>query len=161
MEFGLKNFFSWNWFIWFHEFFWSGLFLIFWPTVLDDNPKPQNYSYYIMIFLHTPLISKLWNIKNLFVPNVIYISTLNFQSYTLNDWCIYDYQKLFHIHFLEEAPKELIFPTDFLVARSWKASHFLILLLCKGIFPIGIEGVKMYLIFLFFVFRAPQRARKF
>ena len=24
---------SWNWLIWFHEFFWSGLFLIFWPTV--------------------------------------------------------------------------------------------------------------------------------
>ena len=28
MEFGQKNF-LWNWFIWFHEFFWPGLFLIF------------------------------------------------------------------------------------------------------------------------------------
>ena len=25
--------FSWNWFIWFHEFFWPGLFWIFWPTL--------------------------------------------------------------------------------------------------------------------------------
>ena len=29
----VKKFFSWNWIIWFHEFFWPGLFLIFWPTV--------------------------------------------------------------------------------------------------------------------------------
>ena len=32
MEFGQKIF-SWNWFIWFHEFFWPGLFKIFSPTV--------------------------------------------------------------------------------------------------------------------------------
>ena len=24
---------SWNWFIWFHKFFWPGLFKIFWPAV--------------------------------------------------------------------------------------------------------------------------------
>ena len=29
----VKKIFSWNWFIWFHEFFWPGLFYIFWPTV--------------------------------------------------------------------------------------------------------------------------------
>ena len=26
---------SWNWFIWFHEFFWPGLFSNFWPTVVS------------------------------------------------------------------------------------------------------------------------------
>ena len=40
-----KNFFSWNWFIWFHEFFFfffgPGLFSIFWPTELKWN----NYLY--------------------------------------------------------------------------------------------------------------------
>ena len=28
-----NKFFSSNWFIWFHEFFWPGFFLIFWPTM--------------------------------------------------------------------------------------------------------------------------------
>ena len=32
MEFGQKKI-SWDWFICFHEFFWPGLFEIFWPTV--------------------------------------------------------------------------------------------------------------------------------
>ena len=27
---------SWNWFILFHEFFWPGLFLIFWPTIPSE-----------------------------------------------------------------------------------------------------------------------------
>ena len=31
-----KNFFSWNWFIWFHKFSWPGLFKIFWPVVFWD-----------------------------------------------------------------------------------------------------------------------------
>ena len=29
----VSKFFSWNWFIWFYEFCWPGLFKISWPTV--------------------------------------------------------------------------------------------------------------------------------
>ena len=38
MEFGQNNF-SWNWFIWLHEIFWPGLFLIFWPTFIHNGKK--------------------------------------------------------------------------------------------------------------------------
>ena len=34
-----QNFFSWNWFIWFHEFFFDGRFLIFWPTVRSSRRR--------------------------------------------------------------------------------------------------------------------------
>ena len=41
MDFGQKKFFfSWNWFIWFHQFFWPGhFFLIFWPTMQLFFPR--------------------------------------------------------------------------------------------------------------------------
>ena len=32
-KWNLAKYFSWNWFIWFHEFFWPGLFQICWPTL--------------------------------------------------------------------------------------------------------------------------------
>ena len=31
----------WNWFIWFHEFFLPGLFLIFWPTVFIHRKEKE------------------------------------------------------------------------------------------------------------------------
>ena len=41
-----KKFFSWNWFIGFHKFFWPGLFWIFWSTVRSIvAPK-----YFIFLF---------------------------------------------------------------------------------------------------------------
>ena len=49
MEFG-QNTFSWIWFIWFHEFFWPGLFSFFLPTVNSEvllkvlKQKTKNYS---------------------------------------------------------------------------------------------------------------------
>ena len=36
--------FSWNWFIWFHEFFWPGLFKIFWPAVTAVYFKQVCYT---------------------------------------------------------------------------------------------------------------------
>ena len=42
MEFGQKNF-SWNWFIWFQEFFWPERFWTFWPTMIHINKPTLTY----------------------------------------------------------------------------------------------------------------------
>ena len=50
MEFG-QNKNSWDWLIWFHEFFWPRFFVIFWPTVL------------IPVNIHVPIILLDWHLK--------------------------------------------------------------------------------------------------
>ena len=68
MEFG-QNKISWNWFIWFHEFFWPGLFYIFWSAVCflasysskSSQYQIENSSY---LNLHCPIPMYVVYIEN-------------------------------------------------------------------------------------------------
>ena len=57
-----QKFFSWNWFIWLHEFFRPGLFKIFWHTV-HFHGKKVHPQFPIIIFAGPPHVRQTSPVK--------------------------------------------------------------------------------------------------
>ena len=76
---------SWNWFIWFHEFFWPGLFKIFLPALENAAVCYTKKNFIKKLFLLPSFLKKkyLWKKKfSVYYYNYIFL----YLEYSLQRW---------------------------------------------------------------------------
>ena len=105
MEFGQK-FFSWNWIIWFHEFFGPGLFSIVWPTATVVLLARKKVIYCIKKRLQINFSRQNPSVENSFILLLLHILKINiFSTIFSRILCLL---KLYHLPKMDFFRKHLL-----------------------------------------------------